>query len=134
MSTTDAWKSSMRELRLRSCDIYNNMQQLTTALKMCTSLHTLDISGNAVMAHEVVPLLQHMRLRALDISDNSISDFGMRALLPLAMQSNMLSELHVDGNHITRHSLRLLRKMRKAKGTKITMPRASCLCDICHGP
>jgi Ran GTPase-activating protein (RanGAP) involved in mRNA processing and transport len=134
INNTDAWKSSMRSLKLRHCDVYNNMQQLTAALTSCTSLHTLDISGNAVMAHEVVALFQNMRIRSLDISDNHISDLGMRALLAHAMQSNMLHELHVDGNHLTAHSLRLLRKMRKTKGMKIIVPRASCFCDICHGP
>jgi Ran GTPase-activating protein (RanGAP) involved in mRNA processing and transport len=97
------------------------------------SLHTLDISGNAVMAHEVVALFQHARIRSLDISDNQIPDLGMRALLRHAMQSNMLHELHVDGNHLTAHSLRLLRKMRQEKGMNLVVPR-ECCCNICHSP
>jgi Leucine-rich repeat (LRR) protein len=108
------------------------VQQLTLALADCRSLHTLDISGNAVLAHEVVALLQHMRIRSLDISNNHISDSGMRALLRLAMQSNMLHELHVDGNHITTHSLRLLRKMKRTRGMKITLPAVLCFCNVCE--
>jgi Ran GTPase-activating protein (RanGAP) involved in mRNA processing and transport len=127
----DALKSSMRELKLRSCDVYNNMQLLTTALTLCTSLRALDISGNAVLAHEVSALFRHTRIRSLDISDNYISDFGMRALLPLAMENNTLHELHVDGNHLTRHCVKLLRKMKKIKGMKITVPKPSCLCTMC---
>jgi len=132
IAQSDAWKRSMRALRLRNCDIYNNVQQLTLALADCRSLHTLDISGNAVLAHEVVALLQHMRIRSLDISNNHISDSGMRALLRLAMQSNMLHELHVDGNHITTHSLRLLRKMKRTRGMKITLPAVLCFCNVCE--
>jgi len=133
ITNSDVWKSSMRSLNLRSCDMYDNVQQLTAALTLCTSLHTLDISGNAVMAHEVVALFQHARIRSLDISDNHIPDLGMRALLRHAMQSNMLHELHVDGNHLTAHSLRLLRKMRQEKGMTIVVPR-ECFCNICHSP
>ena len=134
IANNDAWKSSMRVMKLRCCDIYNNMLQLTNALTLCTSLHTLDISGNAVLAHEVAALFQHERMRSLDISDNCISDFGMRALLRLAMQSNILHELHVEGNHLTIHSVRLLRKMKKARGMNMTVPRASCVCDTCNAP
>jgi hypothetical protein len=134
VANNDAWKSSMRVIKLRCCDIYNNMQQLTNALTLCTSLHTLDISGNAVLAHEVAVLFQHVRIRSLDISDNCISDFGMRALLRLATESNILHELRVEGNHLTVHSVALLRKMKKAKGMNMTVPRASCVCDICNRP
>ena len=134
IAKTDAWKGSMRALRLRGCDIYNNMQQLTNALTLCTSLQTLDISANAVLAHEVHALFVHMHIRSLDISDNYISDFGMRALLRLAMQNNMLHELQVEGNHLTTHSVRLLRKMKKARGMNMRVPRASCLCNACDRP
>ena len=134
IANNDAWKSSMRVMKLRCCDIYNNMLQLTNALTLCTSLHTLDISGNAVLAHEVAALFQHERMRSLDISDNCISDFGMRSLLRLAMHSNILHELHVEGNHITMHSVRLLRKMKKTRGMNMTVPRASCVCDTCNAP
>jgi hypothetical protein len=132
ITNNDAWKSSMREVKLRCCDVYNNMQQLTTALTLCTSLRTLDISGNAVLAHEVAALFQHLSIRSIDISHNFISDWGMRALLPLAMECNTLHELHVEGNHITRHSVRLLRKMKKTRGMQIHVPKASCFCDICN--
>jgi Ran GTPase-activating protein (RanGAP) involved in mRNA processing and transport len=131
IANNDAWKSSMRALKLRSCDIYSNMQQLTNALTLCSSLQTLDISGNAVLAHEVDALFKHVHIRSLDLSDNHISDFGMRVLLRLAMQSNMLHELQVEGNHLTTHSVRLLRKMKKTRGMNMTVPRASCLCDTC---
>jgi Ran GTPase-activating protein (RanGAP) involved in mRNA processing and transport len=130
IANSDAWRSSMRALKLRNCDIYNNMNQLTNALTFCTSLQTVDISGNAVVAHEVAALLQ-MRLRSLDISDNHISDCGMRVVLRMAMQSNMLHELHVDGNHITMHSVRQLRKIKK-RGVKVKVP-TPCLCDGCDG-
>lgn len=134
IANNDAWKSSMRVMKLRGCDVFHNMVQLTNALTLCTSLHTVDISGNAVLAHEVAALFQHERIRSLDISDNCISDVGMRALLRLAMQSNILHELHVQGNHLTMHSVKLLRKMKKARGMQMTVPRASCVCDLCDGP
>jgi len=132
ITNNDAWKSSMREVKLRCCDVYNNMQQLTAALTLCTSLRTLDISGNAVLAHEVAALFQHMSIHSIDISHNFISDWGMRALLPLAMECNTLHELHVEGNHITRHSVRLLRKMKKTRAMTMTVPRASCFCNTCN--
>jgi Ran GTPase-activating protein (RanGAP) involved in mRNA processing and transport len=134
ITNNETWKSSIRALRLRSCDVYNNMQQLTTALTLCTSLRTLDISGNAVLAHEVAALFKHTPIRSLDISDNYISDFGMRALLQLAMQSNALHELHVEGNHLTKPSVRLLRKMKKARGMNMTVPKVSCFCELCNRP
>jgi len=134
ITNNETWKSSMRALRLRSCDVYNNMQQLTTALTLCTSLRTLDISGNAVLAHEVAALFTRTPIRSLDISDNYISDFGMRALLQLAMQSNALHELQVEGNHLTRSSVRLLRKMKKARGMTMTVPKVSCFCELCNRP
>ena len=131
IANNDSCKSSLRALKLASCDVYNNMQQLSNALLLCTSLQSLDISGNAVLAHEVAALLQHVRMRSLNISHNCISDFGIRALLRLATQSNRLQELHVDGNHITRYSVRLLRQMKKTRGMDIDVPRATCLCDVC---
>jgi len=129
-----AWQSTMQALRLRSCDIFHNMVHLTQALSLCMRLQTLDIAGNAVLAHEVVALLQHMRIRSLDISNNHISDFGMRALLRLAMHSNMLHELHVDGNHLTPYSLRLLRAMKRTRGMKIKLPKELCFCNTCDRP
>ena len=80
---------------------------------------------------EVAALFQETRLRALDMSDNYISDFGMRTLLRLAMHSNMLQELHVEGNHLTKYSVGLLRKMKKTRGMTMTVPRITCRCDKC---
>jgi len=126
-----AWKSNMQTLRLRSCDMFHNMLHLTQALTLCTSLETLDIAQNGVLAHEVAALFSQTRIRALDMSNNYISDLGMRTLLRLAMQSNMLQELHVQGNHLTRYCIGLIRKMKKTRGMKMTVPRISCACNTC---
>jgi Leucine-rich repeat (LRR) protein len=131
ITNNTAWRSTMRALRLRSCDMFHNMVHLTKALTLCTSLESLDISGNGVLAHEVAALFQETRLRALDMSDNYISDFGMRTLLRLAMHSNMLQALHVEGNHLTKYSVGLLRKMKKTRGMTMTVPRITCRCDKC---
>ena len=128
-----AWKSTMQAVSLRSCDMFHNMPHLAKALTLCTRLQTLDISGNGLLAHEIAPLFRETRIRALDISDNYMSDFGMRSLLRLAMDSNMLVQLHVDGNHITRYSTALLRKMKRERGMRIKVPRA-CGCRDCESP
>jgi Ran GTPase-activating protein (RanGAP) involved in mRNA processing and transport len=134
IANSDVWKSRMRALKLRNCAMYNNMQQLAEALAVCTALETLDISGNGVLAHEVSRLFMHPRIRCLDISDNHISDFGMSVLLRLAEQNDRLRELHVEGNHLTKSSVRVLRNMRRTKAIQISVPRASCPCNLCNLP
>ena len=132
ITTNEVFRSAIRVLKLRSCDVYNGMQQLTHALTMCTRLETLDISCNSVLAHEVVPLFTHTPIRSLDISDNYISDLGMRALLRLAMQSRTLLQLQVFGNHLTKHSVAMLQRMKKARRMDITVPRVFCPCNACQ--
>ena len=132
ITTNEVFRSAIRVLKLRSCDVYNGMQQLTHALTMCTRLETLDISCNSVLAHEVVQLFTHRPIRSLDISDNYISDLGMRALLRLAMQSRTLLQLQVFGNHLTKHSVAMLQRMKKARRMDITVPRVFCPCNACQ--
>jgi Ran GTPase-activating protein (RanGAP) involved in mRNA processing and transport len=131
IANSDACKRNLRELKLRSCDAYTNMQTLTEALTMCESLRSLDISSNYVLAHEVLGLLKITGIRLLDISDNNISDSGMRVLLRPLMQSSTLKELRIDGNHLTRRSIRLLRKMSNTKGVRVQLPLAACPCLDC---
>ena len=132
ISNSEQWTSTMRVLKLRSCDIYSGMQQLTKALTVCMRLAVLDVSGNAVRAHEIGPLFTDMRLHSLDISSNYISDFGMQALLRLAKQNTTLKNFQVYGNHITRHSVSVLRKMKKTRQMTITVPLVVCPCDACQ--
>ena len=117
---------------MRSCDIYGGMQQLTKALTACRRLRALDVSDNAVRAHEIGALFTDMRLCSLDISSNYISDFGMQALLRLAMQNKTLRNFQVHGNHLTRHSVCVLRKMKKTRQMTITVPPVVCPCDTCQ--
>ena len=89
------------------------------------------MSSNYVLAHEVLGLLKITGIRLLDISDNNISDSGMRGLLQSLMRSTTLQELRIDGNHLTRRSIRMLRKMSKTKGVRVQMPLAACPCLDC---
>lgn len=132
ISNSEQWTSTMRVLKLRSCDIYSGMYQLTKALTSCRRLDALDVSENAVMAHEICALFTHMRLRSLDISSNYISDFGMRALLRLAMQNKTLRNFQVHGNHLSRHSVSVLRRMKKTRQMTITVPPVLCPCNACQ--
>jgi len=132
ISNSEQWTSTMRVLKLRSCDIYSGMHQLTKALTACRRLVALDVSDNAVRAHEIGPLFTDMRLRSLDISSNHISDFGMQALLRLAKQNKTLRSFQVHGNHLTRHSVCVLLKMKKTRQMTITVPLVVCPCDTCQ--
>ena len=125
----DNFKTSLREIKLSMCDVYNGLQFLSEALTTCTNLHTLDVSSNAVYAHEVVCLLRY--ITSLNIDNNYISDYGMQLVLQHAAQSTKLKELHIIGNHMSRHTVRRFRKMIKNTQISVHMPRAACVCTIC---
>ena len=122
-------KKSLREVKLSMCDVYNGLQFLSEALTMCKNLHALDVSSNAVYAHEVVELLSC--ISSLNINNNYISDYGMQLVLQRATQSSTLKELHILGNHMSRHTVRRFRKMIKNTQISVHMPRAACVCTIC---
>lgn len=125
-------KTTLRELNLAMCDVYNDLTYLTEALAMCTSLRTLDISNNAVHAHEVVRLVRLiLPMKSLDISSNYISDYGMRLILERVMYSN-LKDLRVLGNHMGRGTIRYLRNVKHTKRITVRIPRKSCPCNTCQ--
>ena len=125
------WKTTIRELKLGMCDLYDGMQSLSEALTLCTRLQTLDISNNAVYAHEVANILTNTSIHSLNLNSNYISDYGMQLILQRSMKSKTLRDLSVYGNHMTIHTLRQFRRMRTSKKMTVELPRTCCLCDVC---
>jgi len=124
-------KSTLTELKLRMCDIYHGLYHLGVALSLCTALCTLDLSNNAVFAHEVVDILENTSLTSLDISDNYISDYGMRHILQRAVQSQSLKNLMVKGNHMGRHTIKEFRRIKRKGRISMNIPKTRCLCGVC---
>jgi len=125
----DNFKTSLREIKLSMCDVYNGLQFLSEALTTCKNLHALDVSSNAVYAHEVVCLLSY--ITSLNIDNNYISDYGMQLVLQHASKSTTLKELHIMGNHMSRHTVRRFRKLAKNTQISVHMPKVACVCTIC---
>lgn len=125
------WKTTMREIKVNMCDVYNGMQSLEDALLTCTRLHTLHIASNAVYASEVANILSNTSITNLDISSSYISDYGMQLILERSMKSTTLRNLNVDYNHMTMHTLRKFRLMRKRKQMTVQLPATPCPCDVC---
>jgi len=127
----DIWKTSLRDIKLRMCDLYNGLEFLSEALEMCKSLRTLDISSNVVYAHEVANVLKNQSITSLNINSNYISDYGMQYVLQCAEKSRTLKDLHVLGNHMTTRTLRKFRELAKKKKMNVCMSRLACVCNIC---
>ena len=125
------WKTTLREIKLGSCDVYNGLLFLSDALMMCTGLTTLDISNNSVYANEVANILKNESITRLDINNNYISDYGMQLIMQRTILSKTLKEMHVLGNHFSMHTLRQLRLMKKKKKMTMSIPRTPCPCGIC---
>lgn len=125
------WKTTMRELKLSMCDVYNGLQSLEDALITCTGLHTLDVASNALYASEVASILTNMSVKRLNISNNYISDYGMQLILQRSMNSTTLRDLNVIGNHMTMQTLQKFRLLLKRNQMTVELPRTPCLCDVC---
>lgn len=129
---SDIWKKHMREIRLSRCDVYSGLQFLSEGLATCISLQTLDISNNAVYAHEVASILSNTSITSLNINSNYISDYGMQHVLQRAMQSPALKDLHVLGNHMCTQTLRRFRQFHRSKKITVCMPSSACACAVCE--
>ena len=128
----DIWKATLREVKLSMCDVYNGLQLLSEALTMCKGLKSLDISSNAVYAHEVASMFANPSITSLNINSNYISDYGMQLVLERAMQSPTLKELHVLGNHMTTQTLRRFRQLNRKRQIAVCMPSTACVCNVCQ--
>ena len=128
---SDMWKTTMAELKVRMCDVYHGLHQLGAALNMCTSLRTLDLSSNSVFAHEVVNLLANTSLTSLNISQNYISDYGVRLILQRAMPSTTLQYLELKGNHMSRDTIRYFRRIKRRSHVRVVMSKKACPCTVC---
>ena len=128
----DIWKTTLREIKLSMCDVYNGLQLLSEALTMCKGLESVDISSNAVYAHEVASLFTNPSITSLNINSNYISDYGMQLVLRRATESPTLKDLHVLGNHMTTHTLRQFRQLNRRKQIAVCMPATACLCNVCQ--
>ena len=126
------WKTTMREIKINTCDVYNGLQFLEDALITCTSLHTLDIANNAIYASEVASILTNLSIGRLDISNNYISDYGMELILQRSMNSTTLRDLNVTGNHMTIQTIRKFRLLRKRNQITVEVPRLPCPCAVCQ--
>jgi len=126
------FKTSLTEIKIRMCDVYHGLHYLNAALNLCTSLRTLDLSSNSVFGHEVVDVLQNTSLTSLDISQNFISDCGMRLVLQRVFQSTTLKHLMFSGNHMSKYTLRELRRRKKKSRVSMTGPKTACLCNVCR--
>jgi len=125
-------KATLTELKIRMCEVYHGLHQLGAALNLCTSLRTLDLSSNSVFGHEVVKLLASTSLTSLDISQNFISDCGMRLVLQRVFPSTTLQHLMFSGNHICKYTLRELRRRKKKSRVIMTGPNTACACNVCR--
>ena len=132
ITQSNVLKTTLTELKLRMCDVYHGLHHLGTALSLCTTLHTLDLSSNSVFAHEVVNVLAITSLTSLDISQNYISDYGMRLILQRATRSETLRHLKLDGNHMSRHTISEFRRMKRKGRVSMTVPKTACLCNVCR--
>ena len=128
----DIWQTTLRDLNMGMCDVYDGLQSLGDALAMCKGLKSLNISSNAVYAHEVATILNKQRLTSLNINSNYISDYGMQLVLQCAMQSPTLKDLHILGNHMCTPTLRRFRQLSKGKKIAVCMPSTACACNICQ--
>ena len=126
-------KTTLTDLKLRMCDVYHGLHHLGIALSLCTTLHTLDLSSNSVFAHEVVNVLASTSLTSLDISQNYISDYGMRLILQRAIRSETLRYLVFNGNHMSSHTISEFRRMKRKGRVSMTVPKTACLCGVCTG-
>jgi len=129
---SDGWKAQLRDLKVRMCDVYHGLHHLGEALTTCTTLQTLDISSNSVYAHEVVKLMASTSLTSLNISYNNISDYGMQLVLQRAVEATTLRELHVIGNHMSRHTIRQFRRVRGRTRMHTYIPKCPCVCNACR--
>ena len=129
---SSAWKTQLRELKLRMCDVYHGLHHLSDALVTCTALHSLDISSNSVYAHEVVRLLAGTSLASLNIGYNNISDYGMQLVLQAVLHTTTLRHLEILGNHMSRHTLRQFRRMRAKTRISTCIPKHPCVCNACR--
>ena len=127
---SNIWKQSLREIKLASCEVYGGLELLCDAFLHCTALTTLDIANNALYATEVANILKNESITSLNINNNYISNYGMQLLLQRSMQSTTLKDFHVCGNHMSIHTLRQFRLMKKKKMT-LFLPRTPCPCSIC---
>jgi hypothetical protein len=84
-----------------------------------------------VFAHEVVDVLANTSLTSLDISDNYISDYGMRLILQRAIRSESLKNLMVKGNHMGRHTIKEFRRIKRKGRISMNIPKTRCLCGVC---
>ena len=125
-------KETLTELKIRMCDVYHGLHYLGVALNLCTSLRTLDLSSNSVFGHEVVKVLESTSLTSLDISNNFISDCGMRLVLQRVFQSTTLRHLMFSGNHICKYTIRELRRRKRKSRVIMTGPKTACVCNVCR--
>jgi Ran GTPase-activating protein (RanGAP) involved in mRNA processing and transport len=126
-------KTTLTDLKLRMCDVYHGLHHIGIALSLCTTLHTLDLSSNSVFAHEVVNVLGSTSITSLDISHNYISDYGMRLIVQRAIRSETLRYLAFNGNHMSRHTISELRRMKRKGRVSMTIPKTACVCGVCTG-
>ena len=132
ITQSNVLRTTLTELKLRMCDVYHGMNNLGIALTLCTSLRSLDLSSNSVLAHEVVKVLEIPSLTTLDISQNQISDYGMRLILQRAIRSTSLRYLHLNGNHLSRFTISAFRRMKRKGRVHMTVPKHACGCDVCR--
>lgn len=128
---SNIWKETLREMKLGTCEVYDGLQLLCDAFMQCTALTTLDISNNAVYATEVANILKNTSITSLNINNNYISEYGMQLILQRSMRSTTLKDLSVCGNHMSMHTLRQFRLMKKKKKMTLFIPRTPCPCGIC---
>jgi len=129
---SNVWKTQLRELKVRMCDVYHGLHYLGETLIACTALHTLDLSSNSVYAHEVVKLLASTSLTSLNISHNYISDHGMQLVLEAATHGTTLRQLEILGNHMSRHTIRQFRRMAARTHISTYIPKNPCVCNTCR--
>lgn len=129
---SNVWKTHLRELNLRMCDVYHGLHHLGDALTLCTTLHTLDLSSNSVYAHEVVKLMASTSLTSLNISHNYISDYGMKLVLQRVGACPTLRQLEIIGNHMTRQTTRQFRRIASRTRMRIHIPKNPCVCNTCR--
>jgi Leucine-rich repeat (LRR) protein len=125
------WKTTLREIKLASCDVLDEAERLCQALSACTRLQTLDVANNGLYASDVAEILKNPSITSLDVSNNYISDYGMQLVLDRSSTNKTLRHLNVQGNHMSMHTMRKFRRMRKSKKMRIQMPHECCACDIC---
>lgn len=125
------WKTTLREIKLATCDLLDEAERLCEALSACTRLQTLDFANNGLYASDVAEILKNPTITSLDVSNNYISDYGMQLVLDRSSSSKTLRHLNVQGNHMTMHTLRMFRRMRRSKKMTVHLPHTCCACDIC---